>query len=93
MVKEFKDLDYWALILGGSSGLGLATARKLAQHGMNIIIIHRDRKAELPDIEEAFEEIRNSEVRLESFNVDAIQKEKRGMLIEEITNILGEKER
>ncbi len=91
MVTEFKDLNYWALILGGSSGLGLATARKLARHGMNIIIIHRDRKSELPDIEEAFEEIRNSDVRLESFNVDAIQKEKRSGLIEEIVKILGNK--
>lgn len=91
MVAEFKDRDYWALILGGSSGLGLATARKLARHGMNIIIIHRDRKAELPDIEEAFEEIRNADVRLESFNVDAIQKEKRNGLISEIKNILAGK--
>lgn len=89
MVTEFKDKNYWALILGGSSGLGLATAKKLAHHGMNIIIIHRDRKAELPDIEEAFEAIRNSDVRLESFNVDAIQKEKREGLIREITKILG----
>lgn len=91
MVAEFKDLNYWALILGGSSGLGLATARKLARHGMNIIIIHRDRKSELPDIEEAFEEIRDSDVQLESFNVDAIQKEKRAGLIEEIKKILGDK--
>ncbi|CAN5215984.1 SDR family oxidoreductase [soil metagenome] len=93
MVKEFKDLNYWALILGGSSGLGLATARKLAQHGMNIIIIHRDRKSEMDDIEEAFEEIRNSDVRLESFNVDAIQKDKRGNLIDEISKILAAKGR
>lgn len=91
MVTEFKDKNYWALILGGSSGLGLATARKLAHHGMNIIIVHRDRKAELPDIEETFEDIRNSDVRLESFNVDAIQKEKREGLIREITKILGSK--
>ena len=89
MVTEFKDLNYWALILGGSSGLGLATARKLAQHGMNIIILHRDRKSETPEIEEAFEEIRNSDVRLESFNVDAIQKGKREDLIREIKQILG----
>ncbi len=90
MVTEFKDRNYWALILGGSSGLGLATARKLAKHGMNIIIIHRDRKSELSDIEEAFEDIRNSDVRLESFNVDAIQKEKRESLIEEIKKVLGD---
>ena len=81
MVGEFKDLNYWALILGGSSGLGLATARKLAKHGMNIIIVHRDRREDIPGIEEAFEEIRESDVRLESFNVDAIQKEKREDLI------------
>lgn len=91
MVTEFKDLNYWALILGGSSGLGLATARKLARHGMNIIIIHRDRKAGIPAIEEAFEEIRNADVRLESFNVDAVQKEKRAGLIEEIAKILNDK--
>lgn len=93
MVTEFRDTNYWALILGGSSGLGLATARKLAKHGMNIIIVHRDRRTELNDIQEAFEDIRNSDVRLESFNVDAVQKEKRDFLIKEITEILGEKGR
>lgn len=91
MVEEFRDSNYWALILGGSSGLGLATARKLAKHGMNIIIIHRDRREQLEDIEEAFEDIRNSDVRLESYNVDAVQKEKRDFLIKEIIDILGEK--
>lgn len=90
MVTEFKDTNYWALILGGSSGLGLASARKLAKHGMNIIIVHRDRKAELPDIEEAFEDIiKNSDVRLESFNIDATNAEKREGIISEIFKILG----
>ena len=36
--------DFWALILGGSSGFGLATARKLSAHGMNLCLVHRDRK-------------------------------------------------
>jgi len=74
MVKEFTDTNYWALILGGSSGLGYASAKKLAKHGMNIIIIHRDRRSEIPDIEEAFDEIRNSGVKFESFNADAVNK-------------------
>lgn len=91
MVEEFKDSNYWALILGGSSGLGLATARKLARHGMNIIIVHRDRREEIPDIEEAFEDIRNSDVRLESFNVDATNAEKREKMIVDISSVLGEK--
>jgi len=90
MVKEFTDTNYWALILGGSSGLGYASAKKLAKHGMNIIIIHRDRRSEIPDIEEAFDEIRNSGVKLESFNADAVKKESREQLVGEIKSILGE---
>ena len=45
MVKEFKEKKEWALILGGSSGLGLATAKKLARHGMNICIVHRNSRS------------------------------------------------
>ena len=40
----------WALILGGSSGFGLATAQKLARHGMSVAIVHRDRKGALEEI-------------------------------------------
>ncbi|MBE7638842.1 SDR family oxidoreductase [Salegentibacter sp. BLCTC] len=90
MVTDFKDLNYWAIILGGSTGLGFATARKLAHHGMNIIIIHRDRSADIVEIEEAFEDIREQDVKFESFNVDATNAEKRGKLIKEISEILGE---
>ncbi|MDX1761497.1 MAG: SDR family oxidoreductase [Christiangramia sp.] len=91
MVEEFKDRDYWALVLGGSSGLGYASAKKLAKHGMNIIIIHRDRRSEIPDIEEAFNEIREAGVKFESFNADAVKKESRKDLVESIKTILGEK--
>ena len=91
MVAEFKDLNYWALILGGSSGLGYASAKKLAKHGMNIIIIHRDRRSEVPDIEEAFDEIRESGVQFESFNADAVKKESREELVQKIKELLGEK--
>ncbi|WP_026934361.1 enoyl-ACP reductase FabI [Christiangramia echinicola] len=90
MVAEFKDQNYWALILGGSSGLGYASAKKLAKHGMNIIIIHRDRRSEVPDIEEAFDEIRESGVQFESFNADAVRKESREELVGKIKNLLGE---
>lgn len=91
MVKDFQDQDYWALILGGSSGLGYASAKKLAKHGMNIIIIHRDRRSEIPDIEEAFDEIRDAGVKFESFNADAVKRESREELVENIKTLLGEK--
>jgi len=89
MVAEFKDQNYWAIILGGSTGLGFATARKLAHHGMNIIIVHRDRRTDIAEIEEAFEDIREQDVKFESFNIDATNAEKRANLIEEIAKILG----
>ncbi|MGB7786154.1 MAG: SDR family oxidoreductase [Salinimicrobium sp.] len=91
MVKEFEDRDFWGLILGGSSGLGFASAKKLAAHGMNIIIVHRDRKDDLPEIKSSFQEIRDLGVKVHSFNVDATRKEKREILAEEIKEILGEK--
>ena len=45
------DRDHWALILGGSSGFGLATAQKLARHGMNVAVVHRDRRGAMSGIE------------------------------------------
>lgn len=91
MVREFEDKNYWGLILGGSSGLGLASAKKLAAHGMNIIIIHRDRRENLPEIEESFEEIKKHGVSLHSFNVDATRKERREEMVAEIMTILGDR--
>lgn len=88
MVREFENTNYWALILGGSTGLGLASAKKLAAHGMNIIVIHRDTREQLPEIEESFDQIRQSKVKLHSFNIDAIRKEKREKLASEIEEIL-----
>ena len=42
--KQFS--DGWALILGGSSGFGLAAIEKLASHGMNIAVLYRETAAE-----------------------------------------------
>ena len=84
MSKVFKDKNYWALILGGSSGLGLATAKKLAIEGMNIFIVHRDRKSEFVEIEEHFNEIVSQGVGFLSFNSDALKPENRSQIISEI---------
>lgn len=82
-------ISQWALILGGSSGLGLATAKKLAQHGMGILVVHRDRKSEIPEIEAHFEEIIAKGGTLYSFNVDALNAEKRTQLIHALKTLLG----
>ncbi len=81
MVKDFENKNYWALILGGSGGLGLATAKKLAQHGCNIIIVHRNSKTDSVAIEQEFAEIKATGVDFLSFNKDAMQVEKRNEVI------------
>lgn len=80
--------NFWALILGGSSGLGLATAKKLASHGYHIIIVHRDRRSDMDTIENAFDEIRAFGNQLITLNADALNAEKRPVIISEIEHQL-----
>ena len=91
MVKEFEGKEYWAFILGGSSGLGLATAKKLAAHGMNICIVHRNRKAELVAIHEAFDAIKKQGVEVISFNSNAFKEEERLLIIDSLKERLSDK--
>ncbi len=81
----------WALILGGSRGLGLA--QKLARHGWNLCIVHRDRKADLPGIEAAFGEIRAQGVGCLTFNKDAVKMEKRREILAQVAQHLGGQQR
>lgn len=91
MNKEFQDHNYWAVILGGSSGLGLATAKKLAKHGMNICIIHRNSRMQEDTIQAEFESIKTEGIQFKSFNTDAFNTEKRDVVIEVLKGLLGEK--
>ncbi len=90
MVKEFQHKNYWALILGGSSGLGLATAKKLAKHGMHICIIHRNSRVQEEEINAEFDKIRAEGIQFKSYNVDAFKEEKRNEIISKLSPILGE---
>jgi len=85
--------DTWGVILGGSSGFGLATAQKLARHGMSLVVVHRDRRAAMARIDPEFEKIRATGARLESWNADALDAERRAELIGEIASALGERGR
>jgi NAD(P)-dependent dehydrogenase (short-subunit alcohol dehydrogenase family) len=79
----------WALILGGSSGFGLATARKLAHHGMSLCLVHRDRRATLRRVEPVFQELRGLGVELHSFNVDALSPERRAEVLDALAGAAG----
>lgn len=82
--------DDWALILGGSSGFGLATAKKLARHGMSIFIVHRDRRGAMVRIDPEFDEIRATGARLVTKNADALAADVRGELLEALRKEMGE---
>ncbi len=88
-MKDNIDQGKWALILGGSSGLGLATAIKLAETGYNILVVHRDRKTAMPAIEEGFQTIREEGVRIINFNADALNSESRKDIIDQIKQSLS----
>jgi len=88
MVKEFKDNE-WALILGGSRGLGLASAKKLASHGMNICVVHRDRKSDHKEIQQHFEEIKHKGVSFISFNKDLLNEDRKMEVIHGLKKTMG----
>ena len=84
MNKEFT--NKWAVILGGSSGLGLATAKKLAAHGMDLCIVHRDRKSNLTAFDTEMNNLRDLGVEVKTFNRDALSKEVRLEIVSELTD-------
>jgi NAD(P)-dependent dehydrogenase (short-subunit alcohol dehydrogenase family) len=80
----------WAVILGGSSGFGLASAQALAERGMNLCLVHRDRRALLAAIEPEFEKLRAAGVEVRTFNTDALSADKRDAVLDEFVEIFGE---
>jgi enoyl-[acyl-carrier protein] reductase I len=91
MDKQVK--NHWALILGGSQGLGLATAKKLAQEGYHICIVHRDRRADLENIQKEFAEIESFGRKLLTYNKDILQTIKRTEILEDFQKHLPQDEK
>jgi len=85
---KFPD-NHWALILGGSSGFGLATARKLVRHGLNLCLVHRDRRGAMARIEPVFEELRAIGPKVLTFNADALDAAVRGEILAALALELG----
>ena len=72
------DRERWALILGGSSGMGEATALALAAAGYHICGIHLDFRAALAHVEEVKAAITAHGVEALYINMNAADDEKRG---------------
>jgi len=86
---NFKGKNYWALILGGSSGFGLATAKALSKAGMNICVAHRDRRGSMERINKEFDEIRSNGVKLETYNINALEAGERKTMLDDLTTKMG----
>lgn len=82
---------YYALILGASSGFGRAISTALAKDGVNIIGVHLDRAATMPNVEEIISEIKANGVEAHFFNVNAADPNKRKDVLNAVEEIFKNK--
>jgi enoyl-[acyl-carrier protein] reductase III len=76
--------DNWALILGGSSGFGFATAEKLARHGMNIAVLYRETAMAEKSLKENLRKIAaDNGVTIEPYNINALDQTARTSFIDQ----------
>ncbi len=76
-MKQSDNQNYWAVILGASSGFGEAAAVKLAEDGYNIFGIHLDRQVTMPNVEKITKIIESHGAKYKFFNVNAADAAKR----------------
>jgi len=81
MVNGYK---YWAIVVGGSQGLGYASAKYLAEDGFNLIIIHRDFRTEVEGIQRKFEDLKSNGIEVFAFNKDATKEDTIQLVFEAI---------
>ncbi len=87
------DKNFWAVIIGGSSGFGLAAAQKLAAHGMNLCIVHRDRRSAMKKIEPEFDRLRRNAAEVHTYNLDGLSEEGRTRVLDDLKVQMGEQGR
>lgn len=78
----------WALILGASSGFGAAAARAFARAGMNILGVHLDSRATLPQARQVIADVEAAGGRAHFFNINAADAKKRERAIEQMSGLL-----
>ncbi|MFP4451800.1 MAG: SDR family oxidoreductase [Desulfobacterales bacterium] len=83
------DKNWWAVIVGGSSGFGLAAAKKLAACKINVCIVHRDRRSAMKKIEPEFDTLRKTGVGVVTFNLDGLSEEGRTRVLDGLSEELG----
>ena len=80
----------WCLVLGASSGFGAAAAIAFAEAGLDVVGVHLDRRATLPNAEAVREAVEACGRRARFYNANAASAEKRAEIVEEIQASVGE---
>lgn len=80
----------WALILGASSGFGAATARALAEAGMNIFGVHLDPGSRRERADEVVADIEASGRQAVFFNTNAAAQRRRARVLDKIEDTLAD---
>ena len=78
-----------ALIIGGSSGIGLATVAKLISHDYDLVIIHRDRRQQQAELEQKLDSLITNGQKVSRFNVDATNEDRIRECLDEVVSISG----
>ena len=90
MDKQFS--DWWAIILGGSSGFGLAAVEKLSRHGMNIAVLYRETSGAEKVLKEKLGGLAASaKVTIDAYNVNALDGDSRESFIRQFAAGPGRK--
>lgn len=74
----------WALVLGASSGFGEAVSLTLAKAGMDIVGVHLDRRATMPNVERIVGNIQTLGRQAWFYNINAADEEKRIATLDEV---------
>ena len=81
----------WGVILGGSSGFGFASMEKLADSGMNIVILYRETAGVEKILNEKISLIKEkSGVEILLYNINALDETGRSEFLEQFRSVVGD---
>jgi NAD(P)-dependent dehydrogenase (short-subunit alcohol dehydrogenase family) len=80
----------WCLILGASSGFGAAASIAFARAGLDVVGVHLDRRASLPNAEAVIEAVEACGRRARFFNANAADAGNRAEIVEELQGWMSE---
>ena len=79
----------WAIILGGSSGFGLAAIEKLSLYGMNSVVLYRELAASERSLKGKLAKLaEENEVTIAPFNINALDETARKAVIKDIVKTI-----